>query len=124
MWFLSGPIIKMVLSTVTDGIGKWRQKASDEARAEADVAIARVNAWAELAKAELHSTTRWVRPAFARMVLIYFWLIVVDSVNITILGFPPEAWVVDRLPMHVEVAFGAIIAFYFAGRPYEKAKLK
>jgi len=57
--------------------------------------------------------TRWIRPAFAMVILIYMVAIVVDSVWIH------EGFVQD-VPQKVHDWFMLILTFYFGARPVEK----
>ena len=93
---------------------KYKENADVHKEAlAASVEIEKLNAMQRISD-NAQAVTRWIRPAFAFLVWVYIAAIV-------LIGMPGlEEYEVRRVPEHVEIWFGIIMGFYFAGRPVEK----
>jgi len=108
------------LSSITQEIAAWdikrREAVNDRDRVRAETMLSQLRMQQELLVAEQkHASTRWVRPAFALVALIYWAKLVVWD-TILELGATPYpgdhvAWFVTLIP-----------TAYFLTRPFEKAR--
>lgn len=78
----------------------------------ASVEIEKLNAMQRISD-NAHVVTRWIRPSFAFLVWFYIASVVFDGTFL-------DGTNVKRVPEQIELWFGIIMGFYFAGRPVEK----
>lgn len=92
-----------------------RQSAkTDQERLKADVLISQLEARQNVLVAEQGSwLTRWIRPALAFPIVIYFWKIVIWD---KVLGWG----VTDPIGPTGEYLMAAVVGAYFVTRPFEK----
>lgn len=92
-----------------------KQKAlTDEARLRADVLINQLEARQSVLIAEQGSwLTKWIRPALALPIVVYFWKIIIwDKVL--------KMGVTDPIGETGEYLMVAVVGAYFVTRPFEK----
>jgi hypothetical protein len=117
-WRVGKSLLRALLGmedkTLDINLEKYKENAEVHKEAlAASVEIEKLNAMQRISD-NAHTVTRWIRPSFAFLVWIYIAAIVLVGMP----GF--EEYEVRRIPEQIELWFGIIMGFYFAGRPVEK----
>lgn len=112
--WLTGGGFKAIAEEIADWDLRRRQAANDADRIAAETHLAHLRLQQALLVEETkYASTRWIRPAFALPVVIYWWKLIVWD---TILG-----WGVTQYPGgHVSWFVVMIPTAYFLARAWEK----
>lgn len=114
-WLVGGGL-KSIANQLTDWDIKRREAKNDKDRIEAEQVIKQLEArQAVLIEETKHSTTRWIRPALAAPVVLYWWKLIVWD---TLLGWGATPYPGDHVAWFVTL----IPTAYFLARPFEKRR--
>lgn len=112
-WALGGGIEK-ITGQIADWDLKRREAKNDQDRIRAETYIANLEAQRSvLMEEQKHAATRWVRPALAFPVIVYWWKLIIFD---TLLGWGSTPYPGDHVAWFVTL----IPTAYFLARPFEK----
>ena len=115
--FLSGGglgAIERTLDKITEHKRAMRAAELEEDKLDHEERVKQLDAHLQiLLEAEKNILTAWIRPAFAAVILVWFAKVLIWDQALGLGATPEPAGITEWI-------VGAVIAFYFATRPFEK----